>query len=159
LSGSGALNLTGNSIANTLFGNTGANIIAGLAGNDFLYGGAGNDRLTGGLNNDYFVFHTALDATTNVDAITDFSVLDDTIRLENAIFTGLGIATGVLAAGAFNFGAAATEADDRIVYNNSTGALIYDSNGSVAGGIVQQFANLSAGLQVQGISAADFVVI
>ena len=159
LNGSGALNLTGNSIANTLFGNTGANIISGLAGNDLLYGGAGNDRLTGGLNNDYFVFHTPLNATTNVDTITDFSVLDDTVRLENTVFTGLGIATGVLAAGAFNFGAVATEADDRIVYNNSTGALIYDSNGSVAGGIVQQFAILSAGLQVQGISAADFLVI
>ena len=33
---------------------------------------------------------TALGATTNVDTIADFSVVDDRIYLENRIFTGLG---------------------------------------------------------------------
>ena len=154
LSGNTALNLTGTSLANTLVGNTGANIITGLGGNDLLYGGAGNDRLTGGLNNDSFVFHALLNASTNMDTVTDFSVPEDTIRLENAIFTAL-VTPGALAAGAFNFGFVPTQADDRIVYNSATGALIYDSNGLATGGAVQ-FATLAKNL---ALTNADFVVI
>lgn len=49
LSGTLAINGTGNSLANTLRGNTGANILNGGSGNDTLYGGLGNDSLIGGL--------------------------------------------------------------------------------------------------------------
>ena len=74
--GTGAINLTGNELAQTINGNNGANvinggggndIINGFGGNDVIYGGAGNDTLTGGAGNDYFVFNTALNASTNVD--------------------------------------------------------------------------------------------
>ena len=58
--------------------------ITGNAGINVLSGGAGNDTLTGGAGTDYFVFNTALSASSNVDRITDFNVLEDTIRLENA---------------------------------------------------------------------------
>jgi serralysin len=89
-----------------------------------------------------------------MDTVTGFAAIDDVIQLENAVFTALAI-TGVLAAGAFNTGAAATQADDRIIYNSATGALLYDADGlGVAAGI--QFAALT-GAPV--ISAADFVVI
>jgi hypothetical protein len=54
----------------------------------------------GGSAADIFVFDSALNATTNVDQITDYNVTDDTIRLENAIFTAL-TTTGTLAAAAF----------------------------------------------------------
>jgi Ca2+-binding RTX toxin-like protein len=64
--------------------------------------------------------------------------------LENAIFTAAG-APGTLAASAFFIGAAAHDADDRIIYNNATGTLIYDSNGTGAGGATQ-FATLTTGL-------------
>ena len=53
------------------------------------------------------------------------------IHLDNAVFTGL--AAGALAAGAFNTGAAASQADDRIIYNAATGALLFDADGSGAG--------------------------
>ena len=46
LTGSSAINGTGNTAANILIGNGGNNTLAGLAGNDTYEGGAGNDSLT-----------------------------------------------------------------------------------------------------------------
>ena len=77
-----------------------------------------------------------------------------TIRLENAVFTKL-VTAGVLNAAFFRVGAAAVDANDYIVYNKSTGALSYDSNGNGAGGAVQ-FATLSANLS---LTSADFLII
>ena len=37
-----------------------------------IHGGTGNDVLTGGGGDDTFYFDTTLDASTNVDTITDF---------------------------------------------------------------------------------------
>ncbi len=95
--GLGAINLTGNSFAQS---------IAGNAGNNVLNGKLGSDTLNGGNGQDSFVFDTALGAA-NVDTILTFITADDTIVLENAIFAALGV--GALAAGAFNTGAAATQ--------------------------------------------------
>ena len=121
--GTSAIDLTGNALANTLIGNAGDNI---------LNGGAGKDKLTGNAGDDTFVFKTALNATTNVDMVVDFSLTDDTIQLDNAVFAGL--AAGALAADAFKIGTAATDADDRIIYNSTSGALFFDFNGNAAGG-------------------------
>ena len=63
------------------------------------------------------------------------------MRLENAVFAALK-ATGTLASAAFYVGAAAHDASDRIIYNKTTGALTYNSNGNAAGGAVQ-FATLA----------------
>ena len=43
LTGTGSINATGNTLANTLTGNAGNNILDGGAGNDTMIGGAGND--------------------------------------------------------------------------------------------------------------------
>ncbi|CAG0981168.1 Bifunctional hemolysin/adenylate cyclase [Rhizobiaceae bacterium] len=145
--------LYGQGGTDTIYGQAGNDILDGGAGNDFLAGGLGNDTLTGGANNDTFFFNTTLNAATNVDTITDFSVPNDTIRLEDAIFTAIG-PVGTLAAAAFTIGAAATTAAHRIVYNSATGALIYDSNGSAAGGATQ-FAILGTGL---ALTNADFLI-
>jgi Ca2+-binding RTX toxin-like protein len=45
---SGALDGTGNVLANTLTGNAAANFLSGLGGDDLLLGGTGNDTLVGG---------------------------------------------------------------------------------------------------------------
>ncbi len=66
----------------------------------------------------------------NVDRIFDFIVADDTIRLDKSVFHGAGI--GRAAGGGVPRGAAAVDADDRIMYDAGTGALIYDSNGNAA---------------------------
>jgi Ca2+-binding RTX toxin-like protein len=132
LTGTIAINGTGNSLDNTLTGNTGVNILNGGDGNDFLFGGLGNDTLTGGAGVDHFVFNTTLNATSNKDTITDFVSGTDKIDLENSVMTALGLTTGTLASGQFWAGAGVVkghDADDRIVYNTTTGALYYDADG------------------------------
>ena len=69
-------NVQGGSGNDTLVGDGLANSLFGLGGNDMLNGGAGKDVLVGGLGNDQFVFNTALNASTNVDTITDFNVAE-----------------------------------------------------------------------------------
>ncbi|MDX2308139.1 MAG: calcium-binding protein [Hyphomicrobium sp.] len=162
-------NLTGNEFGNTITGNWGANYLSGMAGNDSLSGTLGTDTLVGGLGNDtlaggvgsadFFVFSSSLGAA-NVDRITDYDPVQDTMRLEN---TGAGLfnalSSGALAPSAFGSGAgltAATTAQERIVYNTTTGDVYYDSDG-VGGAAAVKFATLTT--LPAGVSAADFVVI
>ena len=49
VTGTAAIDLTGNDLAQEIIGNEGANMLFGLGGNDVLRGGAGNDRLYGGF--------------------------------------------------------------------------------------------------------------
>lgn len=141
-----AINLTGNELAQRVVGSNAVNTING---------GLGNDTLTGYGGNDSFLFNTTL-GSGNVDTITDFNPVADTIRLENTgagLFTGLG--TGTLAASRFVVGTAALDSADRIIYNKTTGALFYDADGSGSGAAVQ-FATLS---NKATLTNADFVVI
>ncbi len=138
-----AVSFVGNAFANTIEGNAAANPLNSAGGSDTLTGFGGSDT---------FRFTTAL-GPSNVDKITDFSVLADTIHLENAVFTG--VPAGGLNADAFHTGAAAADAEDRIIYNKTTGALIFDTNGNAPGGAIQ-FAKLATGL---ALTSADFVVI
>ena len=147
-------NLHGSGYNDDLRGNAQNNTLWGWVGNDILNGRAGNDVLAGGNGADVFIFNTALGAG-NVDRVTDFSVIDDTIRLENAIFTGL--ANGVLTSAAFvaNATGLAVDALDRIIYETDTGNLFFDADGTGAAARVQ-FAHLNAGL---ALTNADFLVI
>ncbi len=140
-----AINLTGNGISQTVEGNDGANR---------LNGGGGNDVLTGRGGADTFVFTSALGAG-NIDEITDFSVVADTIELESAIFTGL--ANGTLTAAAFRLNATglAEDATDRIMYDSATGNLYFDADGNGAGARVQ-FAVLDSGL---ALTTLDLLVV
>lgn len=52
LTGTDALNATGNRINNTLMGNGANNVLRGLSGGDRLFGDAGDDTLDGGLDGD-----------------------------------------------------------------------------------------------------------
>ncbi|HEV8680650.1 MAG TPA: calcium-binding protein [Stellaceae bacterium] len=152
--GVGADVATGGAGNDTLDGGNGTDTLDGGGGADTLDGGNGNDSLTGGTGNDSFLFDTALGAG-NVDTVFNFSSVDDTFLLSHSIFTNTGAAGTTLAAGAFFVGSAAADADDRIVYNDGTGALIYDSNGNGVGGATQ-FATLSTGL---ALTASDFKIV
>lgn len=52
LTGTNAIDGTGNALGNVLTGNAAANLLLGNAGNDTLIGGGGNDTLNGGTGND-----------------------------------------------------------------------------------------------------------
>jgi Ca2+-binding RTX toxin-like protein len=137
-----------------LVGNYANNTLLGGNGNDVLAGGLGSDTLTGGLGQDTFAFNTAISAA-NIDTVTDFSVPDDTIRLQKAIFTTL-TTPGVLATEAFKIlgNGGVEDSTDHILYNTATGALSYDTDGSGAGAAIQ-IAILGKGL---AMTHADFIV-
>lgn len=167
LTGSGNLNGTGNTLNNTLTGNAGNNTLNASGGNDLLSGGAGNDtliggpgidKLVGGTAKDFFIFNTKL-GVGNVDTITGFSHVDDTIRLDDDIFKTL--ATGrahTLPAARYKENATgqATDADDRIIYNNSTGALYYDPDGTGPAAAIK-FAVIAGG--PDSVDFTDFTVV
>lgn len=136
-----------------MYGYGGDDVLYGYDQPDYLYGGTGNDTLDGGANTDSFFFDTA-PGPGNVDTILNFVTADDTIKLENAVYTAL-TTTGYLSAAAFCTGAAALDASDRIIYNSATGALYYDADGTGPTAQVQ-FATL---VGVTGtVTNADFVV-
>jgi Ca2+-binding RTX toxin-like protein len=101
LTGSAAINGTGNSAANTLIGNAGANTLSGLGSADTLDGGLGADKLIGGT---------------------------DQIALVSAAFNEMRL--GPLAVSAFVAGTAALDAADRLIYDPASGKLWFDSDGT-----------------------------
>lgn len=77
LTGTGAMNGTGNILANTITGNASANMLNGRGGADKLLGGGGADRLIGGSGNDTMTGGAGADdfvfvAGSGRDRITDF---------------------------------------------------------------------------------------
>ena len=106
------------------------------------------------------MFDAKLSKSTNVDTLKDYNVRDDSVWLENKIFTKIGRAGSEkkpvkLSSDAFHVGKAAADAEDRIVYDKATGALFYDRDGTGAAAAVQ-FATLKKGL---GLTHHDFFVI
>ena len=177
LIGTAAIGGTGNVKNNIIVGNDGNNTLNGLNGNDNLNGGSGidtldggegndllvagiadNDNLKGGLGSDIFLFNTAL-GTSARDRITDYNVAADTIRLENSIFTAL-TTLGILGAASFKSGTAptATDANDFLLFNTSTGVVLYDADGNGAG-VAQHIATISLVGLVGTVTAADFAVV
>lgn len=162
LTGGAATAGTGNALANRITGNGGANRLAGEAGADTIQGGAGNDQLFGGTGNDVllggagadaFHFDTALAA--NVDRLNDFVAADDTIFLDRSVFDDIA-ADGRLAAGAFRNGTAALDANDRILFDSTSGNIFYDSDGSGAGAAVL-FARVAVGSTLTSLDFSAYL--
>jgi len=141
--GTDPLSLTGNALANFIWGTHGDNLIAGRGGIDQLYGYGGSDR---------FLFNTA-PGRDNYDFLGDFQAGVDKILLDNSVYSAL--ADGALAPGAFRAGAAAADADDRIIFNPQNGGVFFDPDGSGAGAAVL-LAIVPLG---QMLTSNDFLVI
>ena len=140
-----------------LIGEAGNDTLYGLGGNDTLNGGSGNDTLTGGGGSDIFQFGTLLNASTNIDSITDFSTVQaDRIYLDRTIFNAF-TSGNALRGDDFvsDTSLMALDATDRLVYNTTSGALFYDPDGSGVG-VAIQFATL---VGMPTIQATDFYIL
>jgi VCBS repeat-containing protein len=156
--------VTGTATADVITGGAGKDVFNGGLGNDKLAGGLGNDTLSGGKGKDAFVFDSKLgtsstDRKVNFDKITDFSVKDASLYLDNAIFKKLGSGTPTspkqLSKSFFTIGNKANDKNDYLIYNDKTGVLSYDADGSGKGKAVE-FAQLSKNL---ALTNKDFFVI
>jgi Ca2+-binding RTX toxin-like protein len=68
LTGTVAIDGTGNALDNLLTGNSAANTLSGGAGDDTLDGSAGSDTLIGGTGNDTYVVDTVTDAVIEISS-------------------------------------------------------------------------------------------
>ena len=96
LTGSNAINGTGNDLGNLILGNDAGNMLKGEGGNDTLVGGGGSDKLYGGTGADIFKFTGLLDSpASGGDQIRDFSGVTEGGEGDRIDLTGLESAAGV----------------------------------------------------------------
>jgi Ca2+-binding RTX toxin-like protein len=127
-------------------------------GGGTLNGDWGNDRLVGSSGVDHFLFSVNPNEFT-ADIVTRFRHASDEIVFDDGAYFAIG-STGALANGDARFYAAAGatsghDADDRFVYDTTTGALYYDSDGS-GSGAAEAVATLKGH---PALSAGDITVI
>jgi len=99
LTGSTAINATGNELDNVLIGNSAANTLTGGAGNDTLNGGTGSDTMAGGTGDDMYYVNVATDivlesAGEGMDTVNASVTYALTAEVENLILTGTGNLAG-----------------------------------------------------------------
>jgi serralysin len=148
-------NIYGTDHEDILTGSDQDNTLHGYNSEDVINGGLGRDVLCGGSGRDCFVFDTTLQSPGNIDRILDFEIGQDSIVLSRAIFTALS-QNGVLDTTCFRSNATgfATEHTDILLYNTTSGALLYDADGN-GQGMAIQFAALTSKPQ---LSASDFMI-
>jgi len=124
-----------------LDGTSASEILIGTTSADTLVGNGGSDILVGNGGANHFLYNATTDGGTianqaGADHILDFNTaLGDSIDVSASAFGG-GLVAGNDASGIFgssandNFGSPT----ERFHFNTSTHTLLYDSNGSVAGG-------------------------
>ena len=159
----------GDDVISMLWGN--AALLKGGTGNDTitieeggasLVGGEGNDRLIGydfelgNSTGDSFVFDVAPGAA-NADTVDRFDAGIDKIVLDGNAHAGIG-PSGDFTASDARFWSSGTgtahDADDRVIYNTSTGQLWFDADGNGAGG-AQLIATVDASLSASDISVIN----
>ena len=149
--------ILGSNFNDQLTGNASGQNLTGQGGNDTIAGAGGVDTLWGGGGNDFFVFREM--GTANADRVSDWASGADKVQLDDSAFTAIG-ALGDFSAGDARFWAAAGatsghDANDRVVYNTSTGNLYYDADGS-GSGAAQLIATI---LNHPAVAATDIAVI
>ncbi len=94
LTGTTAINGTGNALNNVLMGNSGKNTLTGGDGDDVLNGGAGTDTLVGGNGNDTYFLDVSTDVVTEAvnagtDTVNAAFTYTLSANLENLTLTGM----------------------------------------------------------------------
>lgn len=150
----------GSSTAN---GGNGNDVLAGYGA--ILAGGNGNDTLTGysytfsnleGPIGEPVYSHYLFNAPSEgVDTIVQFALNGDQIDVSASGFGG-GLTSGAaITPEQLVLGSAATDTNERFIYNQNTGALFFDSDGTGATEQVQ-FAILPTGLAMTNASIVGF---
>lgn len=142
--------LDGRDGADTLNGNGGNDKLLGGNGDDVLNGGLGSDRATGGAGADSFDFHALADVG---DKITDFETGIDQIRLDGAAFGFAGALTDGV--DFLNAGTPLTGTAPVLIYDQASGALSYDADGS-GSGAAQLVATL---MNHAALTASDVLIV
>jgi transglutaminase-like putative cysteine protease len=142
---------TGTDGADRFIGTSANELIVTKGGNDKIWGGGGSDVITTGSGRDAITFDTKIGVSK--DVIVDFDPAYDLIRLNDSIFSKL--TEGKLSSSWFRAGTKALDANDYIVYDQGTGKLFYDADGSGSGAAIH-FATLE---NKAALTAADFLVI
>ncbi len=159
LTGTSAIDATGNGLGNKLTGNAAANVLTGLAGadtlsaglgDDTLIGGTGKDKLTGGGGADTFVFGPAI--AVDADSISDFEHGIDHLAFKGSDY---GLAAGALDGDHLVLGAAAIHAHSEFVYDATKKVLLWDADG-VGGAAAVAVATFATAVTV---TASDFVIL
>ncbi|WP_414513838.1 calcium-binding protein [Nostoc sp. PCC 9305] len=128
-------------------------LIVGSNGNDTLYGDSGNDSLYGGNGNDTFAFKYI----DNVfDTIYDFNATDELIQLPSYSSSDVGLSIGSLKPSQFTLGTSATTSDQRFIYDNITGVLYFDRDGSGGAYTQVKFAQFLGGVT---LTEKNFVIV
>jgi subtilisin-like proprotein convertase family protein len=149
--GTGFDTLSGDDGDDSLSGGNGRDELVGGGGADTLNGGGGLDSLAGGAGADVFLFAGATDIS---DVVADFTPGEDVIWISSAGFGGV-LAPGPLGAAGLAIGRAAGGAGPQLVYNPSTGVLLWDADGAGGAGAVR-IATLDPHL---ALTAADILVV
>jgi Ca2+-binding RTX toxin-like protein len=121
-----AATFTGSQFNDVLTGGAGKDTLRGGAGDDLLIGGKSSDTLTGGEGADIF----QLSGDTKTDHITDFVSGTDQIHLSRLIYKGLPL--GPLDSSQLVFGTTAQSGNEHLMYDQGTGNLWFDVDGSGA---------------------------
>ncbi|OAM53242.1 hypothetical protein A7981_07560 [Methylovorus sp. MM2] len=152
LGGIGNDKLDGGAGNDYLRGDDGNDTLTGGAGEDTLSGGNGNNVMTGGDDADIFIFNRPVLAA-NASTISDFTSGEDILELSGDVFRKLtdGVSDNNLA-----FGTKAISLEHYLIYDNKTGSLYYDADGSGAGAAIK-FATLSS--KPASIDADDFQIV
>lgn len=154
---SGIENIQGSYYGDTLIGNTAANQLDGWEGNDTLSGGKGDDTFIGGNGSDLLIGGSGADAfrflryDTGSDTIQDFENGVDRIEVYGWSYGNL--PDGTLNADLFALDAP-VDANDRFIFNTTTGVLSYDADGIGSGAGIA-----IATLNVKTLSASDIVSV
>ncbi|MEH2259926.1 beta strand repeat-containing protein [Nostoc sp.] len=146
------LDIIGTNYDDLIVGGNGDDTLNGDDGNDILIGGKGNDSLYGGSGTDTFAFNSF---NEGIDRLDDFNTTNELIRVSVAGF-GSGLSAGSLQKNQFTIGSSATTSTQRFIYNDVTGALFFDRDGSASAFTQVQFGQLSSGLS---LTKNNFVVV
>ena len=131
LTGSSAINGTGNTLNNILTGNTGVNGLSGGNGSDQINGGKAADILTGGAGKDTFIFTTGDSGqTSGFDKISDFT--KGNVGTGDVIDFSSVLTIGGSASAATSSQAAINQSTGIATFASGSGTTLTDALGDIA---------------------------